>query len=104
MRSGRTRIPMPPRRIAIVWLILLALLGGNIAFAYVGLGVAAPAIHLVVAAVMAALVLLVFMELGRGASLFWVFAGAGFFWLLILFALTAADYLTRFSFAPTAGG
>lgn len=94
---------MPPRRIAIVWLILLALLGGNIALAYVGLGIAAPAVHVVVAVAMAALVLVIFMELDRGASLFWVFAGAGFFWLAILFALTAADYLTRYSFASTGG-
>ncbi len=98
------RIPMPPRRLTIVWLILLLLLGGNIALTYVGLGIAAPAIHVTVAIVMAALVLLVFMELDRGASLFWVFAGAGFFWLAILFALTAVDYLTRYNFAPTSVG
>jgi cytochrome c oxidase subunit 4 len=96
-------MPMPPRRIAIAWLILLAFLGGNIVLAYAGLGIAAPAIHVAVAVAMAALVLVVFMELDRGASLFWVFAGAGFFWLAILFALTAADYLTRYNFAPTAG-
>lgn len=92
---------MPPRRIAIVWLILLGLLGGNIALAYVGLGIAGPAVHVLVAVAMAALVLVVFMELDRGASLFWVFAGAGFFWLAILFALTATDYFTRYSFAST---
>jgi len=32
-----------------------------------------------------------------GFASFWVFAGAGFFWLAILFGLTAADYLTRCS-------
>jgi cytochrome c oxidase subunit IV len=94
---------MPPRRIAMVWLILLVLLGGNIALAFVGLGAVAPLVHVAVAATMAAIVLVVFMELDRGASLFWVFAGAGFFWLAILFALTAADYLTRYSFAPVGG-
>ena len=93
----------PPRRIVIVWLLLAALLAGNTALAFVGLGVFAPVVHVAVAAAMAALVLVVFMELDRGASLFWVFAGAGFFWLAILFALTAADYLTRFGFAPTGG-
>ena len=97
-------MPMPPCRITIVWLILLTLLGGNTALAYVGLGSAAPAIHIAIAVAMSALVLLVFMELDRGASLFWVFASAGFFWLAILFALTAADYLTRYSFAPTSAG
>lgn len=96
-------MPKPPRQIALTWLILLALLGGNIILAYAGLGVAAPVIHVALAAAMAALVLVVFMELDRGASLFWVFAGAEFFWLaILLFALTAADYLTRYNFAVTA--
>ena len=98
------RLPRPPRRIVLVWLLLLVLLGGNVGLAYVGLGGFAPLVQLAVAATMAAMVLVVFMELDRGASLFWVFAGAGFFWLAILFALTAADYLTRYRFAPTGAG
>ena len=53
---------------------------------------------------MAAMVLVIFMELDRGVSLFWVFAGAGFFWLAMLFVLTAADYVTRYSFAPAGAG
>lgn len=97
-------MPRPPRQIAITWAMLLTLLLGNIALAYIGLGIAAPVIHVVIAAGMAILVLVVFMELERGASLFWVFAGAGFFWLAILFVLTASDYLTRYNFAPLAGG
>lgn len=97
-------MPRPPRRIVIVWLVLAALLAGNTALAFAGLGVIAPVVHVGVAAAMAVIVLVVFMELDRGASLFWVFAGAGFFWLAILFALTAADYLTRYNFAPSTGG
>ena len=92
------------RRALFVWLALLLLLGANTALAFVELGSLGPVVHVAVAASMAALVLVVFMELDRGVSLFWVFAGAGFFWLAILFALTAADYLTRYNFAPTAGG
>jgi predicted MFS family arabinose efflux permease len=38
---------------------------------------------------------------GRRRSLLWVFAGAGFFWLALLFTLTPADYLTRYNFAPS---
>ena len=97
------RIAPPPRRIVIVWLLLLALLAGNTALAFAGLGAIAPCVHVAIAATMATIVLVVFMELDRGASLFWVFAGAGFFWLAILFALTATDYLTRYSFAPITG-
>lgn len=97
-------VARPPRRIVIVWLVLVALLAGNTGLAFVGLSALAPLVHVAVAATMAAIVLVVFMELDRGAALFWVFAGAGFFWLAILFALTAADYLTRYNFAVTTGG
>lgn len=91
-------MPRPPRRLLVVWLALLFLLGGNVLLAFATVG--APA-HIAIAATMAAVVLIVFMELDRGVSLFWVFAGAGFFWLALLFVLTAADYLTRYSFAPS---
>ena len=94
----------PPARLVVAWLTLLLMLGGNTGLAYLGLGAFAPLIHVAVAAAMAAIVLLVFMELDRGFSLFWVFAGAGFFWLAILFALTGIDYWTRYSFAPTGAG
>ena len=90
----------PPVRIVVAWLLLLAMAAGNIGLAFIGLGALSPIVHGVVAAAMALIVLAVFMELDRGASLFWVFAGAGFFWLWILFFLTAADYLTRYSYAP----
>jgi cytochrome c oxidase subunit 4 len=91
----------PPRRIVIVWLILLALLGVNVVLAFAELGALAPVTHVAIAVAMAGIVLVIFMELDRGMSLFWVFAGAGFFWLALLFVLTAADYLTRYSFAPS---
>jgi cytochrome c oxidase subunit IV len=90
----------PPVRLVVAWLVLLVLLTCNIGLAFIGLGSLAPVAHGLVAAAMALIVLAVFMELDRGASLFWVFAGAGFFWLWILFFLTAADYLTRYSYAP----
>ncbi|HEX3953675.1 MAG TPA: hypothetical protein VHW90_08895 [Stellaceae bacterium] len=91
----------PPRRLIFAWLGLGLLLAVNIGLAFVGLGTWAAPAHLAVSATMAAIVLLVFMELDRGVSLLWVFAGAGFFWLAILIVLTAADYLTRYSYAPT---
>jgi cytochrome c oxidase subunit 4 len=37
-----------------------------------------------------------FMELRKGGGRLWLFAGAGFFWLLILVGLSLGDYLTRF--------
>ena len=94
-------MPRPPRRSVFSWLGLLALLAGTIGLAYGGLGSVAPAALIVIAAAMAAIVLIVFMELDRGVSLLWVFAGAGFFWLAVLFVLTGIDYWTRYSFAPS---
>lgn len=88
------------RRVVIAWVALVALLAGNIGVAYLGSGALYSAGHVVIAALMAAIVLIVFMELDRRKSLLWVFAGAGFFWLALLFVLTAADYLTRYNFAP----
>ena len=87
-------------RLIVAWLVLVLLLAGNIGLAYLGSGALVTAGHVVVSACMAAIVMIVFMELDRSASLLWVFAGAGFFWLALLFVLGAADYLTRYSFAP----
>ena len=89
------------RRVVIAWIALVVLLGGNIGVAYLGSGMGIATAHVAIAAAMAAIVLIVFMELDRRRSLLWVFAGAGFFWLALLFVLTAADYLTRYNFAPS---
>jgi cytochrome c oxidase subunit 4 len=94
-------MPLPPGRLVITWLALLMLMAANLGLAYVQLGSFATLAHVAAAVAMAAIVLAVFMELDRGASLFWVFAGAGFFWLAILFFLTWIDYSTRYNFAST---
>jgi len=41
------------------------------------------------------LVVLYFMHVRYGTRLTWVWASAGFFWLVILFILTLGDYFTR---------
>jgi len=89
------------RRLIIAWIALIVLLSGNIGLAYLGTGAMYTSAHILIAAGMALIVLIVFMELDRRASLLWVFAGAGFFWLALLFILTGADYLTRYNFAPS---
>lgn len=94
-------MPRPPVRLVVTLVVLLGLMAGNIALAFIELGSFAPLAHVAIAVTMATIVLAVFMELDRGVSLFWVFAAAGFFWLAILFLLTWADYLTRYSFAST---
>ena len=41
------------------------------------------------------LIILFFMHVRQGSRLTWFFAGAGFFWLMILLCLAMADYATR---------
>ena len=92
MKEARTE-PLGPYVIA--WAVLLLLLGVSIASAYLPIGVFHPVVNFGIAATQAAIVFLVFMHLRGRPSLQWVFAGAGFFWLFLLFALSAVDYFTR---------
>jgi len=58
-------------------------------------------IMLAIAVTKALLVVLFFMHVRWSSRLTWVVAGAGFFWLLIMFTLTMADYMTRGMVAGT---
>jgi len=49
-----------------------------------------------IATTKATVIVLYFMHVKFSPRLIWVFALAGIFWLIILFALTFSDYLTRF--------
>jgi cytochrome c oxidase subunit 4 len=52
-------------------------------------------VMLTVACAKALLVILFFMHVRWSTRLTWVVAGSGFFWLLILFSITMADYMSR---------
>ena len=75
-------------------LVLLTLATAGVAFVDLG-GDLNSIVALSIAVVKASLVMLYFMHLRYGSRLTWVFAGAGFFWLLILLVLTMADPLSR---------
>ena len=77
------------------WLVLILLTGLSLLSAYLGLGVYAPVVAFGIAATQAAIVFVLFMRLKGPPSLKWLFAGAGFFWLLFLYGLSATDYATR---------
>ena len=51
-------------------------------------------VMLAIACTKALLVILFFMHVRWSTRLTWVVAASGFFWLLILFGITMADYLT----------
>jgi cytochrome c oxidase subunit IV len=74
---------------------LLGLLALTITAAYLNLGPFNTVVAMVIAALKAALIALFFMHLRYSKPLMWIFAGAGIFWLGIMFALALSDYLTR---------
>ena len=80
----------------LVFVALLVLTATTTAVAFVDLGATwNTTLALAIAIVKALLVILFFMHVLYSRPLTWVFVGAGFFWLAIMFALTLADYATR---------
>jgi cytochrome c oxidase subunit IV len=63
--------------------------------AFFDLGPLNNVVMLGIACAKALLVVLYFMHVRWSTRLTWVVAGSGFFWLLILFSLTMADYMSR---------
>src|ERR671912_801867 len=84
--------------------IFLALLLGTlitVVVAFYDFGYMNNVIMLAIAVTKALLVVLFFMHVRWSTRLTWVVAGAGFFWLLIMFTLTMSDYMTRGMVAGT---
>ena len=67
----------------------------TVAVAYFDLGFLNNIVMLGIACTKALLVVLYFMHVRWSSRLTWVVAASGFFWLLILFGLTMADYMSR---------
>ena len=86
---------MSARAIWRCWAALVLLLALTTGLAFVPLGAVQLGVSLAIACTKAILVLLLFMELKASSGLVRVFACAGFFWLLIMIALTSADYTHR---------
>lgn len=80
---------------AVAWLVMLGLTGISIWSAFLGLGFYGAIVEFGIAATQAAILFILFMRLKGPASLKWVFAGSGFFWLIFLFGLSMTDYATR---------
>jgi cytochrome c oxidase subunit IV len=78
--------------------VFLALVVGTILTVVVAkfdLGPLNNIVMLTIACSKALLVVLFFMHVRWSTRLTWVVAGAGFFWLLILFSITMSDYMSR---------
>ena len=83
---------------SLYYTIFIALMIGTaltVVVAKFDLGAFNNVVMLTVACTKALLVILFFMHVRWGTRLTWVVAGSGFFWLLILFSITMADYMSR---------
>jgi cytochrome c oxidase subunit IV len=85
----------PPLPLVASWLGLLGLLGLTVTVAYLSLGAFNAALALTIAAIKAAVVAAVFMELWHRGKRMLIFAAAGLFWLGIMLWLGLMDFLTR---------
>lgn len=86
----------PPLPLLLTWAALLALLAATLALAYVPMpGPMNVVVALGISVAKTLLVLALFMKLFRAPALTRAAAAAGLFWLAVLFALSATDYLTR---------
>ena len=83
-----------------VYVALIALAALTTGIAFVDLGLFAAPAALVVATVKTVLVVLYFMHVRFSSPITRLFAGAGFFFLLILAVLTLGDVVTRGWLSP----
>jgi cytochrome c oxidase subunit 4 len=90
---GQHVIPQKVYILIFVTLILLTLVTVDVAF--YDFGWLNLYIALTIATCKATIVMLYFMHLRYSERLNWVFVGAGFFWLLLMIALTMGDIFTR---------
>ena len=79
------------------WVFFALMLGTvlTVVVAKYDLGPLNNIVMLTVACAKALLVILYFMHVRWSTRLTWVVAGSGFLWLLIMFSLTMADYMSR---------
>jgi cytochrome c oxidase subunit 4 len=98
--SGRI---LPQKTYYLVFAALLLLTLVTVEVAFFDMGLLNFPLALAISTCKATIVILYFMHLRYSSRLTWLVAGAGFFWLFILIALTMSDYLTRASLSVLGG-
>jgi cytochrome c oxidase subunit 4 len=83
------------RSYVLIWLTLIILTFTTWGVAYIDMGPFNIVVALVIAAFKMSLVIYFFMHVKFNDALTRLFVGAGFVWLLIMIALTLADYNSR---------
>jgi len=86
---------VPVRVYGLVFMALMLLTATTVAVSFLDLGEWNFVVAILIAISKALLVVWFFMHLNHASALTKLFAGAGFFWMLILIALTLSDYLSR---------
>ena len=94
---------LPQKVYFLVFATLLLLTLVTVEVAFFDFGLLNIYVALIIATCKSIFVILYFMNVRYSSRITWIFAGAGFFWLMILLALTMSDYLTR-GWLSTAGG
>lgn len=79
----------------VVWGVLMILLVLTWGMSELDLHVFNTVVALVIAFIKMILVILFFMHVRYNSRITWIFAGAGFIWLMIMINFTMTDYLTR---------
>jgi cytochrome c oxidase subunit 4 len=78
-----------------VYVALMVLLVATVGAAYIDLGWFNFTLTMLIAALKAVMILLIFMHVRYSDRLTWVFSSAAFLWLAILIAMSLNDYFTR---------
>jgi cytochrome c oxidase subunit IV len=86
---------VPKRTYVTIWLALMCLLFLTWGVARIHLGRWNLPVALTIALIKMLLVILFFMHVRKSGRLTWLFAAAGFIWLIIMIDLTMSDFLTR---------
>lgn len=95
IRRPKSRIWRPSTDLVLCWIGLLTLLGLTVTLSYQPLASFNFPVAMMIAAIKAGLVAVIFMELRHRSGVVRAFAAAGFFWLAILLWLGLMDFLTR---------
>lgn len=86
---------VPVRVYISVFLALMVLTATTVAVSFMELGEWNFVVAIVIAICKASLVIWFFMHVNQASAMTRLFVGAGFFWMLILIAITLSDYLSR---------
>ena len=81
--------------VALMVLLVITLGAAAIDFSQMGLPWLNIVIAMTIAVVKAVLIILYFMHVRYSSKLVWVFSGAAFFWVMILFVMMLIDYFSR---------